>query len=487
MATRKTSRSGAEKAGSDAKAAPRNTKKPDAVIEDAVVLASPPAKPAGSLTSPPPPQPDAGTKAGDPAPTPKSDPTIPFAKADTEPATATAMPDAKPSTPARAKPDEVRAGEVKRDSATPISSSEPKPDTAKLDAPKPKAPEKTQAPPPAPVIVKRGPGFGALVLGGALAAVLGFAVAQFVKPEGWPFPANDQLDAKLTAQSKAIDDLRAQLLALPKEDVKGPTAEDLAAISDTANHALQTAEAAKAAADAPSEDVAPRITALEDRIGALEARPTGDGGVDSAALTALSGKIAALRTELEAQKATAQAQEKATEVQSEKATQAAQKTLLQADLAKVEAAIQSGASYTEPLASLTAAGLNIPAVLTENAETGVPTAADLATALEDPAREALSVSVRGNMGSTWTERAGAFLRSQTGARSLTPRAGDDPDAVLSRVNADAIAGNFEKALGEVAALPEAAQTVLGDWVARVKLRLNAEQATAAISAALSER
>jgi hypothetical protein len=46
---------------------------------------------------------------------------------------------------------------------------------------------------------------------------------------------------------------------------------------------------------------------------------------------------------------------------------------------------------------------------------------------------------------------------------------------------------LQTALTEIAALPDAAQAALADWVAQVKLRNDAQAATAELSAALSER
>ena len=40
----------------------------------------------------------------------------------------------------------------------------------------------------APTVVKSGPGFVPLVLGGVVAAALGFGLARYVVPEGWPVP-----------------------------------------------------------------------------------------------------------------------------------------------------------------------------------------------------------------------------------------------------------------------------------------------------------
>ncbi|MBV5276525.1 hypothetical protein JZU56_01410, partial [bacterium] len=64
-----------------------------------------------------------------------------------------------------------------------------------------------------------------------------------------------------------------------------------------------------------------------------------------------------------------------------------------------------------------------------------PSAQALQASFPDSARTALEAALRANMGESWSERVGNFLRTQVGVRSLTPRDGPDPDAILSRAEA----------------------------------------------------
>jgi hypothetical protein len=285
--------------------------------------------------------------------------------------------------------------------------------------------------------------------------------------------------------------LRAELQAMPKDDTKA-VLDELGAVRDTAANALATAEEAKLAAaalpeSAPGPDFAPQITALQERLTALETRPGADGAVDPAVLGKLTAEIDTLRSGLADQKAAAEQLVAEAEAVRADAAAKAQTVLLKAALTNVEAAMQNGASFAEPLTELTNAGLTIPAILSENAENGVPTVAALMASFDEPARAALETSLRGNMGSTWTDRVGSFLRAQTGARSLTPQEGTDPDAILSRANAAVATGDIQTALTEITTLPEAAQEALSAWVAQAKLRFDAQAATAALATALSER
>jgi hypothetical protein len=329
-----------------------------------------------------------------------------------------------------------------------------------------------------------------LVLGGVIAAGLGFALAR-VAPEGWPIPGASPLQTQLTQQAADISALRAELQALPKDDSKA-VLDALGTVRETAANALATAEAAKLAAETAPEtasdaDIAPQITALQERLTALETRAAATGAVNPAGLSQLTGEIEPLRTGLADQKAAAEKLVAEAEAVRADAAAKAQSVLLKAALTNVEAAMQNGAPFAEPLAELTNAGVPIPAILSENAENGVPTVAALMASFDEPARAALETSLRNNMGSTWTDRVGSFLKAQTGARSLTPQEGSDPDAILSRANAAVATGDIQTALIEIATLPEDAQAALAPWVEQAKLRLDAQTATVELATALSER
>jgi hypothetical protein len=102
------------------------------------------------------------------------------------------------------------------------------------------------------------------------------------------------------------------------------------------------------------------------------------------------------------------------------------------------------------------------------------------------ARLALESALRADMGESWTERLGSFLRSQTGARSLAPREGNDPDAVLSRAEAALVSGDLTQALLELSNLPQVGQAAMAEWQATAQIRIDAERAVAEIAAQMSK-
>ena len=103
-----------------------------------------------------------------------------------------------------------------------------------------------------------------------------------------------------------------------------------------------------------------------------------------------------------------------------------------ASAAALQAALSSGGARDQALAELQAAGVQPPAVLSGE----VATLAQLRAEFPAAAREGLAAALKaapandGAMGVI-----GNFLRVQTGARSVEPREGSDPDAVLSRADA----------------------------------------------------
>ena len=142
--------------------------------------------------------------------------------------------------------------------------------------------------------------------------------------------------------------------------------------------------------------------------------------------------------------------------------------------------MDSGAPYASALPEL--GGADLPPVLVDNAAVGLPTVAGLADSFPEAARTALEAALRANMGESWTDRVSSFLRSQTGLRSLTPREGNDPDAVLSRAEAALTQGRVAEAITELAAMPEAGKPALADWLALAQTRVDAEAAVAALAA-----
>ncbi len=363
------------------------------------------------------------------------------------------------------------------------------------------------------------------LIGGAIAAGLGFLAATFLTDP----PSQAPLEQAIAAQTDRIGALEARL------------GEMTAAASEAPSPAGDGGETA-ARIEGLSEQIGERITALEgkiaaaaDGIGRLEQRAQtplvgagdgGDGGEASADTGADTGTgtgpdagagvdtaanaeaVAAYERELEDLRATladqqARNEEMSTELATladaaqssisdaearagtaaEQAAAEAQAAARRAALARLTTELSQGQPFADVLAALEGA-VEIPPALAENAEAGVASQRDLYNEFPTMARAALDASIRETVGEDPVNRLGAFLRSQTGARSLAPREGDDPDAILSRAEAALRDADLETALSEIATLPEGGQNAMADWTARAQARVDVLNASATLAETL---
>lgn len=387
------------------------------------------------------------------------------------------------------------------------------------ESPAPEKPAEVaqDTPPPPPPPARSGGGVIGLVFGGAIAAAAGFALSQAV-PQGWPIGADATLSDRLATVEADLAALTAKVAELP-----APVAPDfgpvetrldaLAARLATVEGAVKAAEDAIAALPAPvtspdtTADLSPRLDALEGRLSAVESLPPGavvQGGGDPAALDALRAEIEALRAEVQAPDGPAQsavaevtaAAEAAKAALAEatagaatlkaEAEAAIQSGRTQAALGRLRAALESGLPFATAIADLQSGGAAVPEVLTTLAAEGIPTLASLQDRFPEAARRALEDSLRADLGDSAVERLGSFLRTQVGARSLEPREGTDPDAVLSRAEAALAEGRLADALAELAGLPDPGRAAMAGWMTEAQQRLDAAAAVDAVAAALGE-
>lgn len=318
----------------------------------------------------------------------------------------------------------------------------------------------------------------ALVIGGAILAGAGFGAAKYLSSGTASIAALAALQTQVDAQ-KATDlaikaDLAA-LFAIPAPDTT----------------ALDGRVAALEGVNADISAFAARLATLEDRLLAIEAASVRGEGAPAAALAAMGLEIKALKSKIDTQKAVMpavtaeiEAASAAAQARLDTAEANAEAAAKQAALSHIRAAFESGAPLGPALESLRSMGADIPAALAT--ETGmVPTLLSLQDSFAVPARAALDAAIRADMGDGWANRLTSFLRSQSGARSLTPQEGTDPDAVLSRAEAALKAGQISQALAELAGLPPVGMEAMAPWMADATRRIDTEQAISDLSATLN--
>lgn len=327
------------------------------------------------------------------------------------------------------------------------------------------------------------------VVGGVLAAGAGFGLAQYV-PDGWPIADTSAIEARIETTEGEILMLKAELAQLADQPATPPVTDQ--ALADR----ISALEAAPP--PAPDEGLGGRLDAVEAQISALTNLPPAaagaEPGVAPAALAALQAEIATLKSAQSAAPAAitaeaevalaslAEAEARASAIATE-AAGTIEAASTRAALIQIRAAIDAGEPYA---GALTAVPAEISPALSAFAETGLSSLPALQATFPDAARLALEAALRADMGESWTDRVGSFLRSQTGARSLTPRAGTDPDAVLSRAEAALKAADLRTAMTELAALPPEALTAMSLWTTQAQQRLEAQAALAALTKTLGQ-
>lgn len=313
----------------------------------------------------------------------------------------------------------------------------------------------------------RGAGFAALVLGGAVAAGLGFGAAWQILPRPDPEMAATvaQQQGRIAALEGEIDNLSRTLAGMNTDEALL----GISASIDTKTTIL------RAELEADIQTLAARITDFEKL-------PTADGALSDAGVAAYSEEIAALRAEVATQSAEvarlmAQAAENLDEVRAEAAAiesntaHSARQAAARAALAQVRAAVENGTPFAAALPDLAATtDGDLPGALVQFADEGVASLAALQSAFPEAAREALA-QARANDVDGESSGLMGFLREQFDVRSVAPKDGASTDAILSRAEAAVRDGRLRDALAEIENLPDVARNALSEWAGAAQARI----------------
>lgn len=376
-------------------------------------------------------------------------------------------------------PEATAAGEARPDIEDAEIVEEAPEDGAPEDEESAADPEPAPTPAPAPAPKRRG-GFLGPVIGGVIAAGIGYAGAQYIQPQGWPFPGStgsgEETSTALSATQDRLATLEARVAELPTATNGGDPVDlspQIAAVQD------QIA--------ALSEQVA----AVDARLTELEKAPIAAAGEEAAAaLTSYEREIEQMRAELAAQREenaklaeTVTSAANQAEAEIDAAMDRAAEVEARAALMRIDAALANGAPFESVLGQF--GEVEVPAALAGVAGQGVATVAELQRDFPPAARAALTAALETQADGSAGDRLTAFLRTQLGARSLAPREGDDADAVLSRAEAALRESDLRAALAELEALPEAAQAEMAGWIAEATARADAVAAAQALEQSLN--
>jgi hypothetical protein len=308
-----------------------------------------------------------------------------------------------------------------------------------------------------------------MLLGGAIAAGLGFAASEY-DVLGTRAQSAAELKSAMEAQQARIAELEARIeepATLPESLPQVDALREELTASREALSALQS-----------------QLGEIDSRLTTVEKQPAtgGDNQVAVAAfereMEALRASVAEQRSEIESLLENAQTAEEATAA-------AAEAARAQTAMTQMNAAIGAGRPFEAPLAELQQAGVeDIPETLRESAAGGVVTLANLQARYPDAARQALATA-RAAVPEEGEGGFSNFLKRQLGARSVAPREGTDADAVLSRAEAAVRDGRLTDALAEIDTLPAPAQDAMAEWLADARGRQAAETAANELSQRLT--
>jgi hypothetical protein len=345
--------------------------------------------------------------------------------------------------------------------------------------------------------------FAGFLAGGAVAALIGYFAAGYINPSPVPLDSGDgiaaltaQYDAKITALEGQIADIKAapqpqvnaEVTAL--QNAFDQQAARLAQTEAKLDQALADLEAVREQQAQPPVSsgggVSTATTALikqyGDEIAALKAQLTAQieaQGVDRAALSARLDEVSRI-----ASQKLVQAQAKVEELTKDIAN-SAKSVDLTLTKERLNAAVESGKAYGALLSQIASeTGVEVPTALSDAAATGVATLEQLRKDFPAAARRALKTSLQTEAGGGLTDKLTAYLKAQVGARSLEEREGDDPDAILSRVEGALSRGELAAAVEQAQQLPASGLAELSDWLAEAEIRLRVEGALQELSTAI---
>ena len=332
-------------------------------------------------------------------------------------------------------------------------------------------------------------GLFGFMFAGLLVALASFGGAQY-SSGNWPFEriATD-FEARLATQSDEISALNALIASYDDTTAL----QDLQAQID----GMRTIVTDLAALQVEIEQLFGVQNETIDRVAALEEKLTSQSGINPAAnaestryataLKLVQTQISEQNNAIAEQRAGIAELSAAVELTQQETKSATHQSLTDGTISQVIGALESGAPFAFAIAGLQDFDNLLTPALVAAAPYGVPTADALARAFPEQSRTALiAARTTSTSQASGSNRVGDFLRSQLGMRSITPRAGNDPDAVLSRAEAAIQAGQVSNALSALTALPDSARTSMAGWIEQAELRQAAQLAVAALSQQLQK-
>jgi len=387
-----------------------------------------------------------------------------------------------PETPAGAQPDapqDAGSGPRRKKRAAPtidLTATEmPSPEAA--SPPQPDPPPSAQEPRADPAGIRP----GGHIMATLVAGIVGAATVMLVLVALWltgllpvRYMASTDTGAQVSVDTKAIDTLTQRVNKIEGTISKLPAGDaGVAERLDAADSAMKSLGIALTALNRRSDDTAATasqareradaaVKAVTDlRVSVQDAAKNSSAGVSPAELDALQKRMAALEQSA-----------KVARDDIAKASSADIAARLALSAAGLRDAVVSGAPFAAELAQAKSLGADdkVLAPLTPFAAPGVPTPPALAQELRALLPAMLKISGAQAPEGGFLERLQANAGKLVRVRPVDAPPGDDPSAVLARLEIDAAKADIAAALADLGKLADATRAPAQAWIERAKAR-----------------
>ena len=299
---------------------------------------------------------------------------------------------------------------------------------------------------------------------------------------------NAALDAEAKRESAAIASLDKRVSALETSGGSSGELDKRVAALETANadngpKAVAAAQAAQQAAQTDQQlttqvkDLRADIDAARGEIPGLAARVA---KLETEAPKANDADLSALATRLDKIEAALAAPKSESRVAPEKPAPADNSSAIAIIAGEIEDKLAAGAPFGTEAAALQRLGVD-PAQLAslQAVAGGAPTGSALAESFDAVAPQVLAAASPAESGGV-LDRLLAHIHGLVRVHVLGESAGDDPEAIVSRIGAECRRGDIAGAVAAFDKLPAAARQAAGDWPVKARARQAADAALQSI-------
>jgi hypothetical protein len=303
---------------------------------------------------------------------------------------------------------------------------------------------------------------------------------------------NDAVGAEANRESAAIAALEKRISAL--ESSAGAPAPGAADFEKRVS-ALEAASAGNSAASdatqrlaSQAKDLRADLDAEKGQLPDLSARVAKlESDASKASTNASSSDLAAFAARVDKVEGALAAPKNETRAVEEKLAAADNATTIAVIAEVAEEKLRAGAGFGPELASLQRLGIDSAALAPLQAVVnGAPTNSALAASFSAVAPHVLAAAAPPESGGV-ADRFLAHLHNLVKVRELNETAGDDPQALVSQIEAMSRRGDIAAALVAFDKLPEAARKAAGDWPTLARARQTANAALQSIREGAVER